>query len=52
MHRACRFSNRASAGEFSWAQYRRNREYQAALGVLAGIAALWAIMMLRGSKMG
>ncbi len=27
-------------GEFSWAQYRRNREFQAALGYLAGIGLL------------
>ena len=34
-----------SAGEkFSWMLYRRNREYQAALGVLAGVALLWLKM--------
>ncbi len=32
----------------SWQQYMTNREYQAALGVLAGIAALCFLMWLRG----
>lgn len=32
---------------FSWAQYRRNREYQALLGTLAGLAAVWLRMWLR-----
>ncbi|MCL4523326.1 MAG: isoprenylcysteine carboxylmethyltransferase family protein [Acidobacteria bacterium] len=37
------------AEKFSWEQYWRNREYQAALGVLGGICVLWAILLLRGS---
>jgi protein-S-isoprenylcysteine O-methyltransferase Ste14 len=32
---------------FSWVQYRRNREYQALLGTLAGLAAVWMRMWLR-----
>ncbi len=32
------------AAPFSWAQYRRNREYQAALGFLLGVALLWLRM--------
>ena len=39
----------ARATGFSWAQYWRNREYQAALGVLSGIGALWALMLAQGS---
>ena len=43
-----RLSGKASeAGEFSWGQYWRNREYQAALGFVAGIAALCVIMLLQ-----
>jgi protein-S-isoprenylcysteine O-methyltransferase Ste14 len=38
----------ASAERFSGRQYWRNREYQAALGVLGGIALLWAIMVVLG----
>jgi protein-S-isoprenylcysteine O-methyltransferase Ste14 len=34
-------------GSFSWAQYRRNREYQAFIGMLAGLVALWLRMWLR-----
>ncbi len=37
------------AEEFSWEQYRRNREYQAALGVLGGIAVVWVILLLQTS---
>ncbi len=33
---------------FSWAIYRRNREYQVALGFLAVIALLWLKMSWRG----
>jgi phospholipid methyltransferase len=33
--------------KFSWAQYRRNREYRALLGALAGIAALGLRMWVR-----
>lgn len=32
---------------FSWAQYRRNREYRALLGALAGLGILWVRMWLR-----
>jgi hypothetical protein len=32
---------------FSWPQYRRNREYQAALGALAGLGVLWLRMWVR-----
>jgi protein-S-isoprenylcysteine O-methyltransferase Ste14 len=32
---------------FSWPQYRRNREYQALLGVLAGLAVAWLRMWAR-----
>ncbi|MBI1737920.1 MAG: DUF1295 domain-containing protein [Acidobacteria bacterium] len=39
----------ALAEEFSREQYWRNREYQAALGVLGGIGVLWAIMLVQGS---
>jgi hypothetical protein len=33
---------------FSWSFYRRNREYEAALGFVAGVALLWLWMCLRG----
>jgi len=33
---------------FSWAQYRRNREYQALIGTIAGLAVVWLRMWLRG----
>jgi protein-S-isoprenylcysteine O-methyltransferase Ste14 len=36
-----------SAVKFSWSQYRRNREYQALLGALAGLAALGLRMWIR-----
>src|SRR5579863_6782874 len=32
---------KSPANSFSWRQYRRNREYQALLGSLAGIGILW-----------
>ena len=35
------------AQKFSWAQYRRNREYQALIGTLAGLGVLWLRMWLR-----
>jgi protein-S-isoprenylcysteine O-methyltransferase Ste14 len=34
----------SAAGGFSWTQYTRNREYQALLGFLAGLALLYAKM--------
>lgn len=40
-----RFPAHAEAHErFSWALYRRNREYQAAIGFILGLAILWARM--------
>lgn len=49
-----RFPRRADEGQvaspamgFSWLQYRRNREYQALLGTVAGLAAVWLRMWLR-----
>ena len=32
---------------FSWPQYKRNREYQALLGAIAGIAVVWLRMWVR-----
>lgn len=32
---------------FSWPQYRRNREYQALLGALAGLGVMWLRMWVR-----
>jgi protein-S-isoprenylcysteine O-methyltransferase Ste14 len=32
---------------FSWPQYGRNREYQALLGVIAGLAVVWLRMWVR-----
>lgn len=32
---------------FSWAQYRRNREYQACIGALAGLGIVWVRMWIR-----
>lgn len=44
-----RLSGASSSREgFSWALYRRNREYQALLGFLAGLALLWLRMKIRG----
>lgn len=37
----------APAGRFSFAQYRRNREYQAALGVFAALFLVWLRLKLR-----
>src|SRR5579862_7260324 len=41
--------SRAKSAEdsFSWPQYRRNREYQALLGTLAGVAVVWLRMWAR-----
>lgn len=36
-----------AAGKFSWAQYRRNREHQAAMGLFLAIALLIALMRWR-----
>jgi len=38
----------AARGQFSTSQYLRNREYQALLGFLAGLALLWAKMIWLG----
>ena len=32
---------------FSWPQYRRNREYQALLGTIAGLGVVWLRMWIR-----
>lgn len=40
-------SQQATAGTFSWAQYRKNHEYQAALGFLLLLIALVAIWRLQ-----
>jgi protein-S-isoprenylcysteine O-methyltransferase Ste14 len=34
-------SNKHAAAQFSWAQYRRNREYQALIGFAVGLLLLW-----------
>jgi len=33
--------------KFSWGQYRKNREYQALIGALAGLGILWVRMWIR-----
>lgn len=40
------FPRTGPGAPFSWAQYRINREYQAALGFLLGLALLYAKMIL------
>jgi protein-S-isoprenylcysteine O-methyltransferase Ste14 len=37
----------AQANSFSWAQYRRNREYQALLGTIAGLGVVWLRMWIQ-----
>jgi protein-S-isoprenylcysteine O-methyltransferase Ste14 len=37
----------AGAIAFSWAQYKRNREYSALIGALLGIAGMWLRMYVR-----
>jgi protein-S-isoprenylcysteine O-methyltransferase Ste14 len=37
-----------SAEKFSWALYRQNREYEAAIGLLVAMAILYGIMIWRG----
>ncbi len=39
---------KAATESFSWATYRRNHEYEAALGFLGGIGLLWLVMRWRG----
>ena len=36
-----------AAGKFSWAQYRRNHEYDALIGTVAGLGIMWLRMTLR-----
>ena len=44
-----RFTPAKSTGEhFSWAQYRKNREYEAAIGLAVAMLILWGIMVFRG----
>ncbi|MGA3292635.1 MAG: isoprenylcysteine carboxylmethyltransferase family protein [Candidatus Acidiferrales bacterium] len=37
-----------AAEKFSWAQYRRNREYRALIGTIAGLGIVWLRMWFRG----
>jgi hypothetical protein len=37
----------ANGKRFSWAQYRRNREYKALIGTIAGLGIVWLRMELR-----
>jgi protein-S-isoprenylcysteine O-methyltransferase Ste14 len=37
----------APKNSFSWLQYRRNREYQALLGTIAGLGVVWLRMWIR-----
>jgi len=39
----------ASTERFSWPQYRKNREYEAAIGLVVAMAILWTIMLWRGA---
>jgi protein-S-isoprenylcysteine O-methyltransferase Ste14 len=45
--RLTRTGNQAQSANFCWAQYIGNREYQAGLGAIAGLAAVWLRMWLR-----
>lgn len=40
-------STGGGAASFSWAQYSRNREYQAFIGTLLGIGVMWVRMYVR-----
>ena len=43
-----RFFAEGAPGEpFSWALYRRNREYEAGIGLVLGMALLWMLMLWR-----
>lgn len=43
-----RLTPATSGGEhFSWAQYRKNREYEAAIGLAVAMLILWGIMLVR-----
>jgi protein-S-isoprenylcysteine O-methyltransferase Ste14 len=37
----------SASNSFSWARYRRNREYQAFIGTIAGIGVVWLRMWIR-----
>jgi protein-S-isoprenylcysteine O-methyltransferase Ste14 len=41
------FANNSSGERFSWALYRRNREYEAAIGSVLAVALLWVLMLWR-----
>jgi len=41
------FKAKSPENSFSWPQYKRNREYQALLGAIAGIAVVWLRMWVR-----
>jgi Phospholipid methyltransferase len=41
------FARGKSANGFSWRLYRRNREYRALLGTIAGVIAVWLRMWIR-----
>jgi hypothetical protein len=41
------FARGPSPAAFSWALYRRNREYEAGIGLVLGIALLWMLMLWR-----
>jgi len=44
-----RLSPASSGGEhFSWALYLKNREYEAAIGLVVAMVILWGIMLWRG----
>jgi protein-S-isoprenylcysteine O-methyltransferase Ste14 len=45
--RQTRAPEASSMNAFSWTQYMRNREYQALLGTIAGLAAVWLRMWFR-----
>jgi protein-S-isoprenylcysteine O-methyltransferase Ste14 len=40
-------SNHNGTGRFSWAQYRRNREYRALFGAIGAMAMVWLRMWIR-----
>jgi protein-S-isoprenylcysteine O-methyltransferase Ste14 len=44
--KAPRLENSIS-NSFTWARYRRNREYQALIGTLAGVGVVWLRMWIR-----
>jgi len=41
---------RVTSGAFSWAQYRRNREYNALVGTIAGLGVLCVRMWIRARR--